>query len=44
MLTNPSNTGSTLIPCLRYRDAARAICRDLEGHAWSIGTYDPWKQ
>jgi uncharacterized glyoxalase superfamily protein PhnB len=19
-------------------------CRDLEGHVWSIGTYDPWKQ
>jgi uncharacterized glyoxalase superfamily protein PhnB len=18
-------------------------CRDLEGHLWSIGTYDPWK-
>jgi uncharacterized glyoxalase superfamily protein PhnB len=17
-------------------------CRDLEGHIWSIGTYDPW--
>jgi uncharacterized glyoxalase superfamily protein PhnB len=17
-------------------------CRDLEGHLWSIGTYDPW--
>jgi uncharacterized glyoxalase superfamily protein PhnB len=19
-------------------------CRDLEGHLWSIGTYDPWEQ
>jgi uncharacterized glyoxalase superfamily protein PhnB len=19
-------------------------CRDLEGHVWSIGTYDPWKE
>lgn len=19
-------------------------CRDLEGHIWSIGTYDPWQQ
>jgi uncharacterized glyoxalase superfamily protein PhnB len=19
-------------------------CRDLEGHIWSIGTYDPWKK
>ncbi|CAN5425117.1 VOC family protein [soil metagenome] len=19
------------------------ICRDLEGHLWSIGTYDPWE-
>ncbi len=19
-------------------------CRDLEGHIWSIGTYDPWNQ
>jgi uncharacterized glyoxalase superfamily protein PhnB len=19
-------------------------CRDLEGHVWSIGTYDPWQQ
>ena len=19
-------------------------CRDLEGHLWSIGTYDPWDQ
>ena len=18
-------------------------CRDLEGHLWSIGTYDPWE-
>ena len=18
-------------------------CRDLEGHLWTIGTYDPWK-
>lgn len=18
-------------------------CRDLEGHIWSVGTYDPWK-
>jgi hypothetical protein len=18
-------------------------CRDLEGHTWSIGTYDPWQ-
>jgi uncharacterized glyoxalase superfamily protein PhnB len=143
MPPNPSNTGSTLIPCLRYRDAPRAIdwlcavlgfeaqlvvpgengaiahaqlrhgqgmmmlgsasnegaygplvvqpediggaqtqttylvvddadavydrvkdagaaividivdeeyggrgftCRDLEGHIWSIGTYDPWQQ
>lgn len=25
MATNPSNTGSTVIPCLRYRDAPRAI-------------------
>jgi uncharacterized glyoxalase superfamily protein PhnB len=25
MPTNPSNSGSTVIPCLRYRDAARAI-------------------
>jgi uncharacterized glyoxalase superfamily protein PhnB len=25
MPTNPSNSGSTLIPCLRYRDAPRAI-------------------
>jgi uncharacterized glyoxalase superfamily protein PhnB len=25
MLTNPSNSGSTVIPCLRYRDAPRAI-------------------
>ena len=20
------------------------ICRDLEGHLWSIGTYDPWQE
>ncbi len=19
------------------------ICRDLEGHVWTIGTYDPWE-
>ena len=19
-------------------------CRDIEGHLWSFGTYDPWKQ
>lgn len=19
------------------------ICRDLEGHLWSVGTYDPWQ-
>lgn len=19
------------------------VCRDLEGHIWSFGTYDPWK-
>jgi uncharacterized glyoxalase superfamily protein PhnB len=19
-------------------------CRDLEGHIWSVGTYDPWQQ
>jgi uncharacterized glyoxalase superfamily protein PhnB len=25
MPTNPSSSGSTLIPCLRYRDAPRAI-------------------
>ncbi len=25
MPTNPSNSGSTVIPCLRYRDAPRAI-------------------
>jgi len=19
------------------------MCRDLEGHVWNVGTYDPWK-
>jgi uncharacterized glyoxalase superfamily protein PhnB len=20
------------------------VCRDLEGHLWSVGTYDPWSE
>jgi uncharacterized glyoxalase superfamily protein PhnB len=27
----------------RVQDGGRSfICRDLEGHIWSVGSYDPW--
>ena len=36
--------GATIVLDLRDMDyGGRAFtCRDLEGHLWSIGTYDPW--
>jgi uncharacterized glyoxalase superfamily protein PhnB len=37
--------GATIVADVRDIDyGGRAFsCRDLEGHFWSIGTYDPWK-
>lgn len=36
---------ATMVADIRDMDyGGRAFtCRDLEGHLWSIGTYDPWK-
>jgi uncharacterized glyoxalase superfamily protein PhnB len=37
-------TGAEMVLDIRDMDyGGRAFtCRDLEGHLWSIGTYDPW--
>jgi uncharacterized glyoxalase superfamily protein PhnB len=37
--------GAEMVLDIRDMDyGGRAFtCRDLEGHLWSIGTYDPWK-
>ncbi len=37
--------GATIVADIVDMDyGGRAFsCRDLEGHLWSIGTYDPWK-
>jgi uncharacterized glyoxalase superfamily protein PhnB len=37
--------GATMVLDIRDMDyGGRAFtCRDLEGHLWSIGTYDPWE-
>ncbi|WP_213807080.1 VOC family protein [Granulicella sp. dw_53] len=37
--------GATMLMDIADMDyGGRAFtCRDLEGHIWSIGTYDPWK-
>lgn len=37
--------GATIVTDIADMDyGGRAFtCRDLEGHLWSIGTYDPWK-
>ena len=33
-----------LIPVRDEEYGGRSFsCRDLEGHLWTIGTYDPWK-
>jgi uncharacterized glyoxalase superfamily protein PhnB len=39
------NAGAeTLIPVRDEEYGGRSFsCRDLEGHLWTIGTYDPWK-
>jgi hypothetical protein len=45
MPTPARNTRCTVIPCLRYRNAAGGrdfTCRDPEGHVWTFGSYDPW--
>ena len=38
--------GATMLLDIRDMDyGGRAFtCSDLEGHIWSIGTYDPWEQ
>ncbi len=40
---------ATVVPALRHMEivdqehGGRGFgCRDLEGHLWSVGTYDPW--
>lgn len=37
--------GATIVADISDMDyGGRAFsCRDLEGHLWSIGTYDPWQ-
>lgn len=37
--------GATIITDIADMDyGGRAFaCRDLEGHLWNVGTYDPWK-
>jgi uncharacterized glyoxalase superfamily protein PhnB len=37
--------GATIVTDIADMDyGGRAFaCRDLEGHLWNIGTYDPWK-
>lgn len=41
------NVGAVIIRELKdedYQEGARAYtCKDLEGHLWSFGTFDPWK-
>ena len=33
-----------LIPVRDEEYGGRSFsCRDLEGHLWTVGTYDPWK-
>jgi hypothetical protein len=44
------DTVATVISYLRYRCASSdedyrgrgSSCRDVEGHFWNSGTYDPW--
>jgi uncharacterized glyoxalase superfamily protein PhnB len=38
-------SGATIVTDIADMDyGGRAFtCRDLEGHLWNIGTYDPWK-
>ena len=38
--------GATMLLDIKDMDyGGRAFtCSDLEGHIWSIGTYDPWEQ
>lgn len=47
-MADPSRPSIHVIPGMRYRDAPAVIdggrgysCRDLEGHVWSFGDYDP---
>ena len=41
LLARHNNTYGLLPEC--YLDRA-FTCRDLEGHLWNIGTYDPWHE
>lgn len=38
--------GATIVLDIKDEDyGGRGFsCRDLEGHLWSVGTYDPWQQ
>jgi uncharacterized glyoxalase superfamily protein PhnB len=42
--TTAKAAGAEMVLDIRDMDyGGRAFtCRDLEGHLWSIGTYDPW--
>jgi len=42
--TTAKSAGASIVLDIRDMDyGGRAFtCRDLEGHLWSIGTYDPW--
>jgi len=44
-LRTSQNVGAEiLIPIKDEEYGGRSFsCRDLEGHLWTIGTYDPWK-
>jgi uncharacterized glyoxalase superfamily protein PhnB len=43
---NAKAAGAEMVLDIRDMDyGGRAFtCRDLEGHLWSIGTYDPWAE
>jgi len=46
LFTNEQKTPApkSLIPIKDEEYGGRSFsCRDLEGHLWTIGTYDPWK-
>jgi uncharacterized glyoxalase superfamily protein PhnB len=36
--------GSEIVLDLEDADGRGYSCRDLEGHVWNFGTYDPWKR
>ena len=37
--------GAEIVIDLKTEDYGRAFsCRDLEGHLWNFGTYDPWEE